>query len=195
MANTSAPFGFQHVGYLEGHGPTGGQTVRKIASNYGTAINFGDPVVSVNTGYIQQAVAGTTQIAGIFVGCKYLSTSQARTVWSKYWPGSDATGDVEAYIINSPNAIFRVQAAGSSTAIGFLNVNENVNFALGTPANGISGAYADQTTLNPATTTLPFRVVGHVQDPPGANGTDITTGFNIILVAFNNVDTKALTGI
>jgi hypothetical protein len=33
---------------------------------------------------------------------------------------------------------------------------------------------------------LPFTITGFVQDPPGANGTDITTGYNLVKVTFNN---------
>ena len=196
MANIQAPFGFsQYSG--TGSDPTYEQVVKAIASGNATAIYKGDPIVQLNTGYITLATPGTTQIDGIFVGCKYLSTSQKRMVVSPYWPGSDATGDVEAYVINDPNAKFLVQAGGSTTlGILFADIGINVNFAVGTPnaANGLSGAYADQTTLQ-TTATLPFRVVGLITDPPGANGTDSLSAYNFIIVAFNNVGTKSLTGI
>lgn len=196
MANNFAPFGFSHVGYLEGSAPTGGQSVRKIASGNATQIFQGDPVTSLSTGYITKSTAGTTQINGIFVGCKYLSLSQQKVVLSRWWPGSDANGDVEAYVIDSPNALFRVQAGGSTTGILFANVGENVNFAAGTGSTGtgLSGAYADQTTLNPATGTLPFRVVALITDPPGSNGADSLSAYNHILVAFNNQDFRVTTG-
>lgn len=196
MPNTQAPFGFQHIGYLEGAAPTSGNAVRKIASGYNTAIYFGDPVVSVSTGYIQRAAAGTTQIAGIFIGCKYLSTSQGRTIWMRYWPGSDAAADVEAYIINSPQALFQVQAGGAATAIGFADINANANFGLGTgnATTGQSGAFLDQTTLG-TTTTHPFRVVDIVQFPSGANGTDAASAYNFVIVTFNWQDFKSTTGI
>ena len=101
MANTNAPFGFQQ--YFGGSGgvPTFNQTTRRIASNAGAIYN-GDPVMPVigtATGYIVQGSPGTTVLAGIFSGCKYLSVSQKRTVWSNYWPGSDANGDVEATLV------------------------------------------------------------------------------------------------
>jgi hypothetical protein len=197
MANVQAPFGFAHIGYLEGASPSQGNARRKIASGNATAIFFGDPVVSLSTGYIARATAGTTQIAGIFLGCKYLSTSQQRTVWSRYWPGSDAAADAECYIQNAPGSLFLVQAGGSTTPIGFANINENANFGLGTgsTSTGNSGAFLDQTTLNPATTTLPFRVVDNILDPPGANGADITTGYNLVTVTFNWQDFKSTAGI
>ena len=103
---------------------------------------------------------------------------------------------VECYIVNDPNARFTVQAGGSTTPIGLADIDANINFAIGTgnAANGLSGAYADQTTIA-VTATLPFRIVSLVDAPPGANGSDPTTGYNWIVVGFNNVDTKSLTGI
>ena len=138
------------------------------------------------------------------MGCQYLSTSQKRTVWSNYWPGSDANGDVTAYIINDPNAQFLVQSGGSTTtAIGIADAGANIGFAVGTgnTASGISAAYADQTTIN-TTNTLPFRIIGlagyasYGTNPlSGQNGYDTTTAYNSVIVAFNNVATKSLTGI
>lgn len=185
MANTNTPFGFKQYRGL-GSAPTYEQSVRLIKSDNTTAIYFGDPVKSLNTGYIDRGTA-TGAIAGIFAGCKYLSTSQKRTVWSNYWPGSDAASDVEAYIINDPNAQFVVQAGG--TAITLADIGANIDFALGTgnSATGISGAYA---TGAATTIGLPFRVVGLVTEPPGANGTDATSAYNQIIVGFNNVGTR-----
>lgn len=186
MANTNAPFGFRQYRGM-GTTPSYEQSVRKIASGDTTAIYFGDPVQNVNTGYVARAAAGTAQIAGVFAGCKYLSTSQKRTVWSNYWPGSDAAADVEAYIIDDPNAQFVVQAGG--TAIGFADMGLYVQFNLGTGnANtGISGAYVESPAV---TATLPFRIIGFIQDPPGANGTDIASAYNQIIVGFNNVTSR-----
>ena len=186
MANTNAPFGFRQYRGL-GSAPTYEQSVRLIKSDNTTAVYFGDPVANLNTGYITQASAGTAQIAGIFAGCKYLSTSQKRTVWSNYWPGSDASADVEAYIIDDPNAQFVVQAGG--TAIGLADMGLNIQFNLGTgnSSTGISGAYVESPAV---TATLPFRIIGFITQPPGANGTDITSAYNQIIVGFNNVTSR-----
>ena len=196
MANTNAPFGFQLAGFLDGRSGSLGQQTRLIANGDTTAVYSGDPVTSLNTGYVTRSTAGTTQIAGIFIGCTYLNTALGRTVWSPSWPGSGATGDVTAYVVTDPQAVFKVQAGGSATAIGLADINANINFALGTgnATSGQSGAYADQTTISPSTTTLPFRIVGLIQAPPGANGTDITTGYNNVIVAFNFQDFRVTTG-
>lgn len=195
MANTNAPFGFrQYSG--NGSAPTYEQVEVQMAYD-ATATFFGDPVAPDANGQVVRASSNSVQIAGIFVGCEYLSVSQKRTVWSNYWPGSDVASSqtVTAYIVNDPNARFVVQN-NSATAIGQDGVNANIGFAMGTgnTANGISGATVDRTTIN-TTNTLPFRIVGLVQNPPGANGTDITSGYNYVIVAFNNVSTKQLTGI
>jgi hypothetical protein len=186
MANLSAPFGFDPEGTVGGSTPNFKLSKRLIASTNTTAIFKGDAVVPVTgsvTGYITQATASTVALAGIFYGCKYLSVSQGRTVWTPYWPGSDANGDVTAYVLDDPQMVFTVQAG--ATAVGLAALNLNIQLAVGTgnTTTGLSGMFVQ----NPANTaTLPFTVVGFIQDPPGANGTDITTGYNYVLVTFNN---------
>jgi len=197
MANTFAPFGFsQYRG--TGSAPTYEQTPRSIALTAG-AIYAGDPVTSQSDGTIAQSVAGTTQIAGIFVGCEYVSATLNRKVWSPYWPGSGsalANTTVTGYVINDPNAQFECQSGNAGSPVAAADIGANINFAIGTgnTLNGQSGAYANQATINPATTTLPFRIVALVTSPPGANGTDSASNGNKIIVAFNNVDTRVLTG-
>ena len=191
MANTFAPFGFrQYSG--NGGAPTYAQVAVKIKSDYTTAIFNGDAVLQDANGYITRAGDGpTTQLAGVFVGCKYLSVSQKRTVWSAYWPGSDNSGDIEAYIINDPNALFLAQA-GSSTNVTQAAVGASISLsggANGNTATGISGMCVD--TIG-TSSTAPFRVVSLVTDPPGSNGTDTASNANYVVVAFLNVSTKTL---
>jgi hypothetical protein len=71
------------------------------------------------TGYVEQWANGdgataTKILVGIFVGCRYFSTSQKKSVWNNYWPGSDATGDVEAFVVDDPNSRWKVQAGGAA---------------------------------------------------------------------------------
>jgi hypothetical protein len=192
MANTNAPFGFrQYSG--NGSAPTYEQVAATIVSTNTTPIFYGDPVEPDADGYIVQG-DGTTAaagIAGVFVGCKYLNTSMKRTVWSNYWPGSGNTGDVEAYIVNDPNAKFVVQS--DATGLTQAAINSGIGYTIGTgnTSTGISGAYVS--TLTTAT-TAPFRVVGLVTAPPGAPGTE-SGAYNQVIVAFNNVTTRNLTGI
>lgn len=186
MANTNAPFGFRQYRGM-GSAPTYEQSVRKIKSDNTTAVYFGDPVSNLNTGYITRATAGTAQITGIFAGCKYLSTSQKRTVWSNYWPGSDAAADVEAYIIDDPNAMFVVQAGSSAITLADIGLYVQFDLGTGNASTGISGAFVSSPAV---TATLPFRLVDVITDPPGANGTDATAAYNQVIVAFNNVTSR-----
>jgi hypothetical protein len=196
MANTNAPFGFrQYQG--TGSAPTYEQIAMTIDKDDTNAVYYGDPVMPLDTGYVGKGTPGTTQIAGIFYGCKYLSTSQKRTVWSNYWPGSDASADVEAYVVNDPNAKFIAQAGNSSsTGLVFGDINANVQFAYGTgnSSTGISGAYIDMFVSPANTATLPFRVVSLVTQPPGGPGTE-AGAYNYAVVAFNNVSTKNTTSV
>jgi hypothetical protein len=197
MPNTFAPSGFQQYSG-NGSAPTYEQ-VTGFANYNASAIFFGDPVFQKSDGSVGVGTPGTDALAGVFVGCKYLSVSQKRTVWSNYWPGSDvaSTQSVEVYYVNDPNARFRAQVGGSSS-IGLVvaDIGTNVQFAYGTgnTASGVSGAYIDITVTPTTTTTLPFRVIGLITNPPGAPGTEAGV-YNLAVVAFNNVATKTLTGI
>jgi hypothetical protein len=195
MANTNAPFGFsQYSG--TGSAPTYEQVAVQIAYN-ASAIYYGDPVEPDANGLVVRG-DGTTAaegIAGIFVGCKYLSVSQKRTVWSNYWPGTDvaSTSVVEGYVINDPSAKFIVQTGATGATQSTVNLNVGYAIGSGSAATGLSGASVDVTTAA-VTATLPFRVLSLVVDPPGAPGTE-SGAYNRVIVAFNNVTTKNQTGV
>jgi len=199
MANLNTPFGFKHFGYLEGFDPSYGMTARRIASGNGTAIFRGDAVTSLNTGYIAQSSPGTTQIAGIFQGCEYLSVALKTKVRSPYWPGSDANGDVTAFIIDNPYATFLVQASGAF--FNLTSVGNNVQIVVGTgnTTTGYSGMTLDCANApgGANTATFPFRIIRLASAvlPAGSNGSDNTTNFNQLIVTFNNQDYRSLTGI
>jgi hypothetical protein len=193
MANTQAYYGFLQFQGGAGGAPTFAQSPRRIASTNTTAIFTGDPVMPVvgtANGYITQAAPGTTALAGIFVGCKYLSTSQKRVVWSNYWPGSDATGDVEAYVIDDPNARFIVQTSTSSFPMtgtvtnmtsGVIGQNAQFSIGTGSTATGRSGAYLSSLGT---TATFPFTIVDY--SVSFGNGGDPTTQYCNVVVQFNN---------
>lgn len=203
MANVNAPFGFrQYTG--TGSSPTYEQvTLQQGGIDYNaTVIYYGDPVVRAGSGdgTVKQAAgsagSSTVVMAGIFAGCKYLSTAIGRTVWSNYWPGgspvaSTAQSTIEAYVINDPNAQFIAQS--DSTGLAQVDVGSNIDFNIGTgtTANGISGAFLIHG--GSANAGYPFRFVSLVWAPPGANGV-ATSGsaaaYNYGIVAFNNVETK-----
>jgi hypothetical protein len=200
VANTSSPFGFLPSRRIDGAPWTGNQTAYPILSTNTTQIFKGDAVELLPTGYINQFVKGdgattTVNFCGVFVGCKYVSTSQGRTLWSPYWPGSDATsGTVEAYVIDDPNVVYLAQVLLG--AITFASVGQNVDIGaspVGTTATGLSGMTADSTPAQ--TATLPWKIVGVRTSPPGVNGTDTTTNYNQIFVTPNLSLWRSLSGI
>jgi hypothetical protein len=202
MANTNSPFGFRQISGT-GSSPTFEQVEFPNGGiDYNTAaIYYGDPVqrVSSSDGTIEQSTTATTQtLAGIFVGCKYLSTSQKRTVWSNYWPGTDVTSAnqtaVSAWVINDPNAQFVVQSDATGATQAQMGANVNINMGTGTAASGLSGAYITPGTTAGSTNTLPFRMLTLVIDPPTSNGT-ASGAYNYVTVAFNNVETRQLTAV
>lgn len=208
MANNFAPFGFRPVS--TSNGPMNWRiSTRRIASANATPIYKGDAITQVlpANGYVTQATAvstATAPLAGIFWGCQYLSTSQKRVVWNQYWPGSDATGDVIAYVIDDPNARFVVQTSGASfqvsgtpTAFGSSPVGKycNLNVGSGSALTQQSGMFVDTVGT---TATFPFIITNMVLDPPGSNGTDATAQYNWVEVGFNNEwlrTNSAVTGI
>lgn len=192
MANTNAPFGFRQIGNSGGASPNFETRVMKIASNNATAIYYQDPVKLLDTGYVAQWTASTavSQLVGIFQGCKYYNTSVGRIVNSPYWPGANASGDVEAYIqpclFSAGSPQFVVQ--GSGTAFSQADVGQNIDVSLGTGSTVggcFSGATVDYGTLGTAA-TLPFRIMRLWSDiaVSGSPGTD-ASAYNWVVVSAN----------
>jgi len=191
-----------------------------ISSTSTTVVVLSTGVAAATSATSTPVVTVYTPVAGVFAGCKYLSTAQKRTVWSNYWPGSDTSNDVEAYVITDPNARFIVQTGNSNTtatAVGQAQVGQNIGFnwndsttsseTNGNTANGLSTMFADQYTLSSAgvsgaNAALPFRVIalanylpGQAAPLSGVNGNDATAGYNKIVVGFNNAMPRNFAGV
>lgn len=197
--------------------PNGAFTVVSATST--TAVVISSTATAATSSASTPVVTVYTPVSGVFAGCKYLSVSQKRTVWSNYWPGSDTVNDVEAYVITDPNARFSVQTGNSNTtatAVGQANVGENIGFAWndsvtasetnGNAFTGLSDFFADQFTLSSAgvsgaNAALPFRIIaiqnylpGQSSPLSGINGNDATAGYNRIVVGFNNAMPRNFAG-
>jgi len=204
MANVLAPFGFAQWGTASGP-PNFAQQSNppyRISASYATAIFFGD-AVRMNaslTGYVEQWANGdgTTAsriLVGIFCGCEYYSASQQKTIESKYWPATtDAVGDVTAYVVDDPQSVWKVQA-GVASPITQTSIGQTADIVAAPSGNTTTGISGMSLSTPTTTNTLPFKVVGIINSPPGPNGTDITTAYNYVLVAFNNQQYKSLTGV
>lgn len=198
MANISGPYGFrQFVG--TGSSPTYEQVA---FSNGGidynaAAIYYGDPVQRASSSdgtLIPSTTATTVAIAGVFQGCKFLSTLVGRTVWSNYWPGGSPVSSgnqstIEAYVINDPAAQFVVQSDATGATQAQMGANVNHNMGTGNAANGLSGAFITPGTTAATTATLPWRMNRLILDPPSVQGSQ-AGAYNYVVVAFNNVETR-----
>ena len=82
MSSTATPMGAEPIGTLSASGSLTGKVRHlSIASNYGTAIFYGDFVKTVAAGTVEKDT-GTTSLTptGVFMGCSYtclLYTSDA----------------------------------------------------------------------------------------------------------------------
>ena len=209
MANVSGPFGFLQVGTASGapnFARAGSPSPYQIKGGFVVPIYYGDAVrmwvsgddASGAAGYITPWVNGdgssaTKILVGIFTGCSYYSTSQKKTVWNNYYPGSDASGNVDAYVVDDPNSQWMVQAnAGPITAT---SIGAAVDIAASPVGNTTTGQSGMSLSTPTTTVTLPFKVVNVITTPPGANGTDLASPYNYVIVAFNNQQYKALLGV
>ena len=198
--------------------PNGAFTVTSATATTAVIANSGSTAAATSSASTP-VVTVYVPVAGVFAGCKYLSVSQKRTNWSNYWPGSDASGDVEAYVITDPNARFVVQSANSATAasaMGQAQVGQNISFnwqdstatgeTNGKTATGLSTMFVDQATSSQAGTAansfLPFRIValanfmpGQVSPLAGINGFDAAAAYNELVVGFNNAMPRNFAGV
>ena len=193
---------------------TSSTTTTAVAIASGATIN--------GTSTASGVVSVVVPVAGVFTGCKYFSTSQKRTNWAPFWGGSDATGDVIAYIVNDQDAQFSVQTASSNIAalvVGQNQVGQNIAFHYddftttgevnGNVNTGLSTFFADTLSLIGNSTVgatmnafLPFRIIGLQNYVPGSvsplvsiNGNDATTAYGRIIVGFNNSMIRGFAGI
>jgi hypothetical protein len=197
MANTASQFGFQHFGYLPGGAPDYQMSKYAIQSTFATKIFFGDPVVkSAASQYIIPATGtgNLTAISGVFIGCEFTpSSGLAIPQWSPWWPGSTQT-DAIAYVIDAPNALFKVAAL--LTAVPATAIGQNIGFSTGAGGSTVGGGFStftvDQSTLTTGS-TAPFTVYSLF--PGVGNGSDPTTNFNWVIVSFNSQRFRTTTGV
>ncbi len=163
--SVSKTYGFQPIQRLDGLPYAGAIRQIPIAAGYATAILNGDTVVINTTGFL---VAKTTTTSGdsvgVLVGCAYTNSS-GQPVQGQYYPAatSTATNLAYAYVVDDPNATFKVVATNGNTTTpsGYTRalVGSNVaivaqvgSTATGDSAYGIDGASS-------TTAAFPIRVI------------------------------------
>lgn len=185
-ANAAAPSGFATLRRYDGAVPNYGYREEIIAYNYGTRINYGDPVFRATDGTIRLYAAGGTTIHGIFRGCHYLDPGTLKTEFYPAWrtPSLPSTTNVFAAVEQDPLMTFMCQQIG--TALTQANIGQNIDITTGTSGTTtlLSGystcSLAGSTAAN--TATLPFRILGII----GLAGNVATPAINAAYVATND---------
>lgn len=164
--SVSKTYGFQAVQRLDGMPYAGAIRQIPIAAGYATAILNGDTVVINTDGFlVAAATTNSGDKVGVLVGCAYTNSS-GQPVQGQYYPAavSTATNLAYAYVVDDPNATFKVVAtvAGSTTPTGYTRALVGSNVALvagaGSTATGDSAYGIDGSSAN-TTNTLPIRVI------------------------------------
>jgi hypothetical protein len=128
--------------------------------------------------------------------------SSGQTVQGQYYPAavSTTTALAFAYVVDDPNAVFRVVATNGQTTVptafsrAIVGANVPISVATGSTTTGDSFYGIDGTAAN-TTNTLPVRVIDVVPDTAtGPAGASATTYYEF-LVKFNLHQYTSTTGI
>jgi len=195
MANSNGSFGLRPMGKIGQSTNSTGMTEYRIASDNSNPIFQGMAVIPLAAGVIddlQAAAGGNVAIVGVFGGCEYVSSTNGKTIFSDFWPGSgaDSTFPVKAFVYDDPNQLFtiatsNVVAAANTEAEIRAAVFANIAFATGNSGStttGISSATADLDTIA-TTNTLALRIMGIQNDP---DNSDFTAAGIPLIVRINN---------
>ena len=195
-------YGFKPVNRLDGLPYAGAIRQIPVAPAYATAILNGDTVKVDTSGYI---VAGSTTATGtnvgVLVGCQYVN-SQGQTVQGQYYPAglSTSTAMAFAYVVDDPNAIFRVVATNGQTTVptaftrAIVGSNVAISVTTGNTTTGDSYYGIDGTSAD-TTNTLPIRVIDVVPDTATGQAGVAATTYYEFLVKFNLHQYTSTTGV
>ena len=166
MSSTATPMGAEPIGTLSASGSfTGKVRHLSIASNYGTAIFYGDFVKTVAAGTIEKDTG---------------TTSLKQPTYSQFYPASTVASDIKAYVLDDPDVLMKMQGDASlaQTAIGN---NVSIVQTAGSTSIGRSKNAVDSSTIVATTATLPLRIIDFVDGPDSSVGdafTDVIVKFN-----------------
>ena len=195
-----APYGLKPINLIGGTSYVGSTRKIPIASNYATAIFNGDVVQYTSDGTIiitvaQNDTSAVAGIIGVFVGCSYTDPNTNQLTFRQSYPGSIVASDIEAFVIDNPNQLYKVVNVTGSTANGAttgllplaktrattVSCNAELVLNTGVVASGNSrmGVF-----INNVTSILPITVVDVVPDTVDSSGNftefvvKLTTGYH-----------------
>jgi hypothetical protein len=179
----NAPYGLIPINLIGGQVFAGANRHLPIASGYSTAIFYGD-IVKFNTtdGTIVKETGTSTVsangVVGVFLGCTYTNPSTGQKLFAQSYPsGGVVASDIEAYVADDPDQLFKVAVTGGSTSSTITPIAGTIlgsNMGISQPSTNTSisgnsniGAFnaADSTVF-----TLPLRVVSLVYETTNSSG-------------------------
>lgn len=182
MAATATPMGAEPVGTLSASGSFSGKVRHiKIASGYAANVFYGDFVKMVAAGVIEKDTGTATMTpVGVFMGCAYTDPNTKQKTFSQMWPTGTVASDAVAYVLDDPDAVFKMQSDESLAQTDLGNnigvVQTDGSTDIGRSKNALDGSTAATTN------TLPLRIVEFVDGPDSAVGDAYTDA----LVIFNS---------
>jgi hypothetical protein len=165
----SKPYGLQPVNLIGGQVYAGSTRLFRIASGYATSIYYGDVVKMNSDGTIVKDTGTSTATpVGIFLGCTYTNPSTNQKLNYQYYAGGTAAPDIQAYVVDDPDVLFKMAAVSSGTTVAFYSSEQiGLNAAL-IQNNGSNTTGDSQVAINGAsfatTASLPIRIVDIVPD-------------------------------
>jgi hypothetical protein len=195
VAATSSPYGLRPINLLGGQSYAGSTREYAIPASFGTSIQYGDPVIITNTGSTRGTLArfnatttattitstgGGFGFVGVFVGCTFTDPVYGTVFRQNYASGNAAT-DIQAYVVDDPDALFQIQADDTlgQTALG-CNAALIQTVAGSSGVNINSGVGLDASSVA-TTNTLPVRIVDFVN----STTSQIGDAFTDVIVRIN----------
>jgi hypothetical protein len=187
----SAPYGFKPINRLDGMPYAGAIRQIKIASGYAANVFNGD-LVAVVTGGTVEKFAGTTSGSpvGVFVGCSYTNPTTKQKQFAQYWPTGTVAADAVAYVVDDPNAVFKVAVTNSSSVMSTAAraaIGSNMSIIQGTgDTNTGNSAVSVLAGSEDTTNTLPIRVIDVVEETATAADAFVELIVKINIHQYNN---------
>jgi hypothetical protein len=171
----SAPYGLKPVNLIGGQVYAGSTRQIPIASGYATSIFNGDVVKLSSDGVLVKETGTTTATpVGVFVGVSYTDPVLKYKLFSQYYPANTVASDIVAYVVDDPDALFKVALVSGTTVIagyGRTIVGNNVSLVQNAGDTDTGNSTVAVLGSSAATTaSLPVRIIDVVPETVNSDG-------------------------
>ena len=171
----SAPYGLKPINLIGGQVFAGATRQIPIASGYATSIFNGDVVKLSSDGVLVKETGTTTATpVGVFLGCTYTDPTLKYKLFSQYFPANTVASDIQAYVADDPDQLFKVALVSGTTVIagyGRTIVGNNVPLVQNTGSTNTGNSAVAVNGASAATTaSLPIRIIDVVPETVDASG-------------------------